>query len=118
MILNDQVAASVPRFCMLTVFLLAGTVLPAWSIGGDYLQPNSSRQSTAVATAGESRANNGVSGRIFVGAWFRDAEAEDESSMPIIAVDPATGEWRKVAGGGQMPVVSPDGNPLAFQRYD
>src|SRR5262249_58621033 len=59
-------------------------------------------------------------GRIYVSAALRSKPAgQDEEKTQyglIIAIDPATGNWQKVADGGHDGRVSPDGQTLVFSR--
>jgi beta-lactamase regulating signal transducer with metallopeptidase domain/Tol biopolymer transport system component len=59
-------------------------------------------------------------GRIYVSAALRfKAEGQDEEKTHndvLIAIDPATGKWRKLADDAHYGRVSPDGQTLAFGR--
>jgi beta-lactamase regulating signal transducer with metallopeptidase domain/Tol biopolymer transport system component len=60
-------------------------------------------------------------GRIYVSAALRyKAEGEDEEKTHygvLIAIDPATGKWQKMAEHGYNGRVSPDGQTLVFDRH-
>jgi beta-lactamase regulating signal transducer with metallopeptidase domain len=59
-------------------------------------------------------------GRIYVSAALRfKAEGQDEEKTHysmLIAIDPATGKWRKMADDAHYGRVSPDGQTLVFGR--
>jgi beta-lactamase regulating signal transducer with metallopeptidase domain len=59
-------------------------------------------------------------GRIYVSAALRfKAEGQDEEKTHhgmLIAIDPATGKWRKMADDAHFGRVSPDGQTLVFGR--
>jgi beta-lactamase regulating signal transducer with metallopeptidase domain/Tol biopolymer transport system component len=61
-----------------------------------------------------------VRGRIYVSAAFRfKAEGQDEEKTHndvLIAIDPATGKWQKMADDAHYGRVSPDGQTLVFGR--
>jgi RNA polymerase sigma factor (sigma-70 family) len=61
-------------------------------------------------------------GRIYVSAGLRvKPEGQDEEKNElnlIIAIDPATGKWQKIADNGHSGRVSPDRQTLAFSRHD
>jgi Tol biopolymer transport system component/beta-lactamase regulating signal transducer with metallopeptidase domain len=60
-------------------------------------------------------------GRIYVSAALRfKADGQDEEKTHysmLIAIDPATGKWRKMADGAHDGRVSPDGQTLVFGRH-
>src|SRR5262249_11279948 len=60
-------------------------------------------------------------GRIYVSAALRfKPEGQDEEKTHfnlIIAIDPATGKWQKIAEGHNCR-VSPDGQTLVFSRFN
>jgi hypothetical protein len=60
--------------------------------------------------------------RICVGAALRfKAEGEDQEKTQygmLIAIDPATGKWQKIADDAHSGRVSPDGKTLVFNRLD
>jgi len=76
----------------------------------------------AQARPQQAQAGAKAGGRIYVSAALRYKPAgQDEEKTQyglIIAIDPATGKWQKIADGGHDGRVSPDGQTLVFSRLD
>jgi hypothetical protein len=105
---------SSPRLSRLTCLALVSAallacLLPTFQHAPAQDQP---RQAQAGAKA---------RGRIYVSAALRYKPAgQDEEKTQynlIIAIDPATGKWQKIADGGHDGRVSPDGQTLVFSRF-
>jgi dipeptidyl aminopeptidase/acylaminoacyl peptidase len=90
--------------------VLAACVLPTFDCAPVQAQPQQG-QPDAKAKA-----------RIYVSAALRlKPEGQNEEKTEynvIIAIDPATGKWQKIADGGYSGRVSPDGQTLVFSRMD
>jgi beta-lactamase regulating signal transducer with metallopeptidase domain len=75
----------------------------------------------AEAQAQQAQPEAKAKGRIYVSAALRfKPEGQDEEKTQygmIIAIDPATGKWQKIADGGYDGRVSPDGQTLVFSRF-
>jgi beta-lactamase regulating signal transducer with metallopeptidase domain/Tol biopolymer transport system component len=75
----------------------------------------------AQAQPQQAQAGAKAKGRIYVSAALRYKPAgQDEEKTQynlIIAIDPATGKWQKIADGGHDGRVSPDGQTLVFSRF-
>src|SRR5262249_43921346 len=74
----------------------------------------------AQARPQKAQADGKARGRIYVSVALRyKPKGQDEEKTQysmIIAIDPATGKWQKIADGGHAGRVSPDGQTLVFSR--
>ncbi|MFL5335318.1 MAG: M56 family metallopeptidase, partial [Geminicoccaceae bacterium] len=89
---------------------IAACVLPTFQPASAQAQPQHARPGAKAK------------GRIYVSAALRfKAEGQDEEKTHygmLIAIDPATGKWQKMADGADYGRVSPDGQTLVFGRHD
>jgi beta-lactamase regulating signal transducer with metallopeptidase domain/Tol biopolymer transport system component len=106
---------STPRLSRLTGLAVVSAALLAC------LVPTFQR-APAQARPQQAQADVKGKGRIYVNVALRyKPKGQDEEKTQynmIIAIDPATGRWQKIADGGHEGRVSPDGQTLVFSRLD
>jgi beta-lactamase regulating signal transducer with metallopeptidase domain/Tol biopolymer transport system component len=106
---------SSPRLSRLTGLALVSAALLACLLPTFQHAPAQDRPQQAQADAK-------ARGRIYVSVALRyKPKGQDEEKTQynmIIAIDPATGKWQKIADGGHAGRVSPDGQTLVFSRLD
>src|SRR5262249_26990350 len=105
---------SSPRLSRLTGLAVVSAALLACLVPTFQHAPAQDRPQPAQADAK-------ARGRIYVSAALRyKPKGQDEEKTQysmIIAIDPATGKWQKIADGGHDGRVSPDGQTLVFSRF-
>ncbi|HEY7330588.1 MAG TPA: M56 family metallopeptidase [Gemmataceae bacterium] len=101
---------SSPRISRFTVLVILAAALVACLLPTLRYSPVQGQPRPAQADAK-------AEGRIYVSASLRLKDEDKNQHNQIIAIDPATGKWQKIADGGSDGRVSPDGKTLVFSRF-
>jgi beta-lactamase regulating signal transducer with metallopeptidase domain/Tol biopolymer transport system component len=114
LIMLHSTSRSAPRLSRLTRLSLAAAGLAA-CVTPTLLHATAQAEPQAVQPAAQARACLYVSARL---RYKAEGEDQEKDYNLIMAIDPDTGKWRKIADSGHAPRVSPDRQTVVFSRLN